>query len=185
LLKFFCVARKFNFGVVEKSHLKHFLELFAFNPEKHAPDLTEWMFWVSAMPLFHRWSGNARAVGAIIGRLIGQPVEIIENVEAWFELPGDCRSSLGTASGALGETLVAGRRFADCDSSYQVIVHDLPAARVPEFLPGGGGRRKIEWLLSVCMPGNLEAIISVRTRRSNQPLGKEQRTCYLGYTTYA
>jgi predicted component of type VI protein secretion system len=112
-------------------------------------------------------------------------VEIIENVEAWFDLPDDCRSSLGSRSGRLGETLVAGRRFADCDSSYQVIVHDVAADRVPEFLPGGSGHRKIEWLLSVCMPGNLLGIITVRTRRDTQPLGKEKRACYLGYTTYA
>jgi hypothetical protein len=178
------VARKFNFGVVEKPHLHRFLRLFAFNPEKYAPDLPELMFWVSAMPLFHKWSGNARAVAAILGRLIGHSVEIVENARGSFVLPEECRSPLGSESSRVGASLIAGRTFSDCDSTYEVIVHGVNSKSVAHFLPGGKTYKKLEWLLSVSMPSFLERRIRIRTRGHRAAIGKEKPACFLGYSSY-
>ena len=177
-------SHKYNLGIVDRKYLTSFLELFDFRLSEESPDIRELLFWVSALPSAHVWMGNARGVAAVISHLLKVPVEIVESVPGVFDLPPECRSPLGGELARLGEALVLGRSFRDLDSTYEVIVEHVPTRRLPGFLPGGSDRQKLEWLLSVTMPSQLEYRIRVVAASRANKLGREHRACYLGYGSY-
>ena len=85
----------------------------------------------------------------------------------------------------LGESLVLGRSFSECDSTYEVVVEEVDIESISSFLPGGMGRRKLEWLLDICMPSNLDRRIRVKTAAKTATIGKGKSESYLGFSTYA
>ncbi len=177
-------AHKFNFGVLDRDYLLSYLELFDFAPNEDLPDISELLFWVAALPAFHNWAGNAEALTAVLESLIGYPVEIMESVSTRFDIPEAMQSHLGTESGRLGQELLLGSSFAECDSGCRVVIREVAPDDVVNLVPGGAKRRKLEWLLDICMPGNLEAVISVEAVSARAMLGKEAEKGYLGYSTY-
>lgn len=177
-------AHKYNLGLLDRDYLTAYLDLFDFAPDHDYPDLSELLFWAAVLPAFHDWSGNAEAVSAIMRNLIGYPVEIIENTSARFEIPERMQSRLGAESGRLGESLLLGDGFEECDSSCRVVIREVDRADIVNFLPGGSKRKKLDWLLQICLPGNLEADISVEAEEVPAVLGEEARQGYLGYSTY-
>ena len=177
--------RKFNFGVVDRPQLVRFLQLFGSSAETGCENLQELLFWASVMPTFHLWAGNPQAVAAVLERLIMHPVGIIENTRARYDIPESCQSRLGAATGCLGEQFVLGRSFSECDSSYEVVIHGIEPKDVPDYLPGGARRKKLEWVLSVCMPSNLEPRFRIEAKSKAARIGKKRGKCYLGYSTYA
>ncbi len=176
-------SHKFNFGVLDRDYLLQYLSLFDFSPSG-SPDLSELMFWTAALPAFHRWAGNAEAVTEVLRSLVGYPVEIIESTPSRFEIPETMQSRLGEESGRLGEKMLLGGSFTDCDSGYRVVIRDVARDDVANFLPGGANRKKLDWLLDICMPGNLEAEVAVEAEAVPTELGEEAQKSYLGYSTY-
>jgi len=175
---------KFNLGVLDRDYLLRYLDLFDFKPGEDAPDISELLFWVAALPAFHQWAGNARAVSEVLQSLIGYPVEIVESISTRFDIPESMQSRLGEESGRLGEKLLLGSSFTECDSGYRVAIREVARDDIANFLPGGSKRRKLEWLLDICMPGNLEAVIAVEAVAAPTELGEEAQRSYLGYSTY-
>ena len=53
-----------------------------------------------------------------------------------------------------------------------------------EFLPGRPLRKKLDWLLSFCLPGSLIPVIRVSGRREELKLGAKEEKTYLGYASY-
>jgi hypothetical protein len=176
-------SHKFNLGIVDRRFLLKFLELFDFQPTG-APDLAELMFWVSVLPAAHLWAGNGRGVAAVLTHLLRCPVEINESVPNRFELPPECRSPLGSAAAGLGTGFVLGRAFTEQDSTYEVVVEDVPAERLASFLPGKPDRLKLEWLLGVCMPSHLEYRILVVPCTRVHPIGRKGGAFNLGYGSF-
>jgi type VI secretion system (T6SS) VasB/ImpH family protein len=175
---------KFNLGVLDRDYLISYLDLFDFAPGEDAPDISDLLFWVAALPAFHRWAGNAEAVAAVLHSLIGYPVEIVESVSCRFDIPEAMQSHLGTESGRLGQALLLGNSFTECDSGYRVNIREVAPDDIANFLPHGAKRRKLDWLLNICMPGNLEAVISIEAAAAPTVLGSEAQKGYLGYSTY-
>lgn len=175
-------SHKFNFGVLDKNYLLGYLGLFGFEPWKS--DLSELLFWSAALPAFHRWAGNAEAVAAVLESLIGYPVEIIENIRARFDIPENLQSRLGTNTSTLGEQLLLGNSFEECDSAFRLVIKDVARDDVVNFLPGGKKRQNLEWLLKTGMPGDLEAQIIVEAAPAPTAIGEEAKECYLGYASY-
>jgi len=177
-------AHKFNLGVLDRDYLLNYLDLFGFDPGKNAPDLSDLLFWSAALPAFHRWAGNAETVAAVLQGLVGYPVEIVESLSQTFDIPEEMQSRLGTESSGLGQTMLLGDSFTECDSGYRVTISQVAREDIVNFLPGGYQRRKLEWLLDICMPGNLEAVVAVEAAAKATVLGRETEPGYLGYSTY-
>ena len=177
------LGQRYNLGVVDSHHLGRFLELFQFHTSDQSP-LSELLFWLAALPAAHLWAGNGRGTAAVCSYLMGCPVEIVESRPGVFEMPENCRSPLGTRNARLGKNLVAGHSFAEFESTYEVVVEGVTSERLPAFLPGGRDRRKLEWLLGVCMPSYLEYRIRVVPESQSAAVGGNRRQCFLGYSSY-
>jgi len=59
-----------------------------------------------------------------------------------------------------------------------------PPEQVADFLPGKTLRKRLEAILSLCMPGHLEYRIRVLARRRGFHLGAQLNPGYLGYTCH-
>ncbi|UCG61912.1 MAG: type VI secretion system baseplate subunit TssG [Candidatus Zixiibacteriota bacterium] len=173
-----------NLGLAEIADLRRFLELFDFSLEDHASDVREAVVWASVFPAFSDWSGNPTLVCRVLRALFGYEFRIRENTPSRHEIPKSCRATLAGASDRLGKGLVLGKSFTDYDSGYEVIISGVSVEDVPELLPGGKKRTKIEKALSIFMPNNLEHRIRVKTRKSKVAIGRKEQRNYLGYTSY-
>lgn len=175
---------KSNFGLVEFDHLKSVLSLFGYDVGGEGLSFREAMVWSALFPTFHHWAGNATLVCKVLECLFGYRFRIIENVRIEHEIPKNCRYYLGSRKDRLGRGFILGRRFADCDTGYEVIVENVPPEDARDLLPGGSVRKKIERALKVSMPGYLEGKIRVRSTKVAVGIGKETRKNYLGYTSH-
>ncbi len=154
---------RFNFALLDTDQITQFLNLFDFdlNPET---ETAEALLWTGLLPGFHQWSGNAEWCEKIISMLLGQPIKIIENACNRYAIPERIQFRLGQRDDRLGRETVLGSAFAECDSAYKIIVSDVATDMLHQFLPGGKKRRKLQWLLAMTMPGNLESIIEIECR---------------------
>ncbi|UCD62532.1 MAG: type VI secretion system baseplate subunit TssG [Candidatus Zixiibacteriota bacterium] len=175
---------KSTFGLVEFDHLEKVLNLFAFEAGREGMSFREAMIWSSLFPTFHYWAGNAELVCRVLECLFGHRFRIIENVAAEHPIPESCRYYLGSTSDRLGSGVILGKRFADCDTAYEVIVEDVRPDEIRDFLPGGSTRVKIERALNVFMPGHLQSRVTVRSVGELTQIGEEKRRHYLGYTSH-
>lgn len=175
---------KFSFGAVDLAHLLRYLKLLDFTPWEESPKTEEMLFWVSIMPTFHFWAGNPSYVEKVLRRFFGYDFRIIENVESEYSIADGIRSRLGSSSSALGEQFVVGRSFTERESSYEVQVLGVAPNDVSDLLPGRPKRRKLQWLLSICMPNNLDCRITIKVDKGGLILGKKNGKGYLGYSTF-
>lgn len=173
-----------NLGLAEFGHLKRFLELFDFAIEDQTKNITEAVIWASIFPAFSQWSGNPLLVCRVLQALFDYNFTIRENVAMTHEIPESCRSKLGRRSDRLGSGFILGRSFSDYDSGYEVIISGVPVDDIPELLPNGKKRKRIEQALSIFMPSNFECIIRVKAVRGVNAIGEKEHKNYLGYTSY-
>jgi hypothetical protein len=172
----------YNVGVIEDEHINRFLELFDFELLKS--DKKELLFWYSIMPTYNRWAGNPAYIEKILTYFTGYRCEIVENIEVEFEIPESAQNSLGSSRCELGRDLTIGRSFSECDSGYEVIVHDVSSMDMKRFLRGGVMWKKIEKILEICMPNNFESRITVKGRAQGVKIGKKEYLAFLGYSSY-
>jgi hypothetical protein len=172
---------KFSFGAVDLPHLLRYLKLLDFTPWEESPETSETLFWVSIMPSFHFWAGNPAFVEKVLRYFFGYDFRIVENIESEYSIPDDIQSHLGSSSSALGKGFVVGRSFKELDSSYELQVLGVAPEEVRNLLPGKSKRRKLEWVLSTCMPNNLDCRITIKVDRSRLVLGRKG---HLGYSTF-
>lgn len=175
-------ALKHNFGVVDRDQVMRFLKLFGFAPERaESWSSDELLTWVSLMPSFHFWAGNARLVAKVLSFMFGHEFRIVENVESEHEIPGEIQYRLGNRNGRLGRESIVGRRFTECDSCYEVQVRGITAAEIPTWFPEKKQRRKLEWMLELSMPNHLLFRIRLFCAPKETHLGRDKREMYLGY----
>jgi len=172
---------RFSFGAADLGHLLRYLKLLDFTPWEGSPNIDEVLFWVSIMPSFHFWAGNPSFVKMVLSYLFGYDFHIIENVETECPIPDDIRSRLGSTSSALGRKFVVGKLFKESDSGYELQVHGVSPDEVRNLLPGQPKRHKIEWVLNICMPNNLDCRIRLKIDKHALVLGRKG---YLGYSTF-
>ena len=175
---------KSSLGLAEYEHLKRFLALFEFPLQDETTDLHESVIWASIFPTFNQWSGCPALVCQVFQALFGYEFRIMENTPVEHAIPRSCQSRLGARADRLGEGFVLGKSFSDYDSGYELIISGVPLDHVPDMLPGGKKRKKIERALSTFMPSNLEYKIRVKTRGPKAAIGKKEHKNYLGYTSY-
>jgi hypothetical protein len=175
---------KFSFGVADQDHLSRFLDLFGFDRDGEVRNLEDLIIWASLLPSFHLWGGNLEKVAEVLHLLFGHRFRIVENVRAEYDIPESIRYHLGAKSGRLGRESIIGRSFSEYDSTYQVIISDITRKEIAAFVPGGTRRKKLEWVLGLCMPNDLDYRISFDVKNRALVVGEREEGAYLGYATH-
>jgi len=175
---------KYDFGIIDLEYLRKFMGLFEFEGEEFIEDMNELLFWVSVFPPFHFWAGNPGYVEKVLSYIFGYEFRIIENVRSEYDIPESIQYRLGSKTGRLARETIIGKKFSEQDSCYRVEIIGVTPDRTAGFLPGKPIRKKIEWILGFCMPGNLEYDIKVRVKHEKAYVGGEAGNCYLGYSSF-
>lgn len=170
---------KFSFAVSDQNQISRFLSLFSLNLREF-DSLEEALIWAVLMPTFNHWSGNLEHVINILQKIFGYHFRIVENTKSEFDIPRDIHYRLGSKVGRLGKESVIGKVFVEYDSAYQVIVSGIPRDEIPGFLPKGKKREKVEKVIRLCMPSNLDFHIIFETDKRALNLGDKS---YLDYST--
>ncbi|HOP07513.1 MAG TPA: type VI secretion system baseplate subunit TssG [candidate division Zixibacteria bacterium] len=171
-------------GLVDLEHLKRFLKLFHFDLIQDKPDVEEALFWTAAMPLFNHWSGNAKLVCSVLEFLFGWKFRIVENIKSRHYIPPNLQTKLGTKESRLGVETVLGGGFTDYDSAYELQVRDVKPEQVSDLLPGRPLRKKLDKVLRLCMPNDLDVKLRITVKKGDLRLGKTGLKQHLGYSTY-
>jgi len=173
---------KHNFGVVDREQVLRFLRLFGFAPEGiEGWSSEELITWVSLMPSFHSWAGNPDLVARRLTFMFGYEFRIVENVISEHDIPDEIQYRLASRNGRLGRESIIGRRFVEYDSCYEIQVRGIASHDVPNWFPGKKQRKKLEWMLELCMPNHLLFHIRLHCLPENSHLGREKNNMYLGY----
>jgi hypothetical protein len=122
----------------------------------------------------------------ILPSFVKKRVSVVENVPRRVPIPEEFRCKMGQGNAALGRSFFPGDSFVENRSTFAVVVHDLTAADLAAFRPGGTRSRLLEKLLTLLVPANLQAETRFRFAPGMQvfTLGAEQRSSYLGFSTY-
>ncbi|MDH3889904.1 MAG: type VI secretion system baseplate subunit TssG [candidate division Zixibacteria bacterium] len=175
---------EYSLALVNLDYLLRFLKLFEFVLPEAPDSVREPLLWSAIMPGFHMWAGSPQFVAGVLRYLFGYTFDFEENVAARYDIPEGIRCRLGEDSSRLGEDLIIGRSFSECDSSYQLTISGVPADEASELLPGKPQRRKLEWILSICMPTNLDCIVRIKVAGGDLELGSSKAGSLLGYSAF-
>ena len=175
---------KYSLGLADIDYLRRYLELFDFTMWEDSPDHDEALLWAAIFPTFQHWAGNARLVAEVLESLFGYSFRVVENVPLEYAIPEDIRSRLRSRYSRLGEDMILGRSFRECDSACEVQVSGVDPHDVADLLPGKSWRRKLEWVISECMPNDLVCKIRIAAREGRFVLGDKQLAGHLGYSAY-
>ena len=171
---------RYEFGIIDAEHLKRYLDLFEYtvNDDSSIDDI---MLMVSTLPSLNEWGGNPEIVTRILYRLFKYKTRIIENVISSTPIPEQLQYKLGAKTGRLGYETIVGRSFEEFDSTYELVFYDISPDEVPDLLPGGKMRRRIDSFLSYCMPGDYDYYYTIKVNKS---AAREKTRKYLGYSSF-
>ncbi len=175
---------KYDGGIVERDFLLRVLALYGFDFQNNIRKLSEIIFLFAILPSFYHWSGNPVLVEKILKFFFKYQFKIVESSSAGYEIPEAIQYRLGSKSGRLGRETVMGRSFTEQDSCYDVVVSGVEPGEVADLLPDKAFRRKLDWLLSFCMPGNMEYKIKIKVKPKKTRVGRDSKRCYLGYSSF-
>ncbi|MCB2229529.1 type VI secretion system baseplate subunit TssG [bacterium] len=178
------LAMQYRQDFIDRSHISRFFDLFGFASKEAASALDDRLMWTALLPTFHFWAGNPVFVEKAVSLFFNYPCHITENIPARFEIPEELHYHLGNPELRLGQETTIGDSFVECDSCYLVTLSNVAPNDVPDFLPEKPLRKRLEAILKVCMPGDLDYRLRILTRRSGFRLGAEPKAGYLGYTSH-
>lgn len=174
-------ALKYEFGIIDSGHLARFMEMFEYIAEDDSFSIDDIMLWASILPSLYEWGGNPSVVSSVLSRLFKYNFQVKENVKASTQIPKQLHYKLGSKTARLGKETIVGESFEERDSTYELIIHNVPVNEIRHLLPGGKMRKRIERLLRYCMPGDLDYRIKIKV---NRMAGKRAVKKYLGYSSY-
>ncbi len=172
---------KYEFGIIDEQHLKRILKIFEFDSGDGWYDEDDIMLWISILPSLYMWGGNPGIVIGVLNRLFKYEFRLNENVRSTTEIPKALQYKLGVKTARLGNETVIGKSFEEYDSTYELVVSNIPVNEVRQFLPGGKLRERIERILNYCMPGYLDYRIRIEVNRGEVEAGNNG---YLGYSSF-
>jgi hypothetical protein len=146
----------------------------------------ELFFWMILLPGFHQWAGTKKGTEEILSKFLGTKVRIKENEGGENDLTVESQSFLGKKASKLGSDWSLGNRFSECESTFKVIIGPIPASWVRDLLPLGLKKKKLDRILSHCVPGQLRWRIALRLKQREKSfsVGENTPNCVLGYSTY-
>jgi predicted component of type VI protein secretion system len=122
-------------------------------------------------------------VAQVLHTLFGFSFHFTENITAEYATPDELQCRLGGRNNRVSRDFIIGRSFRECDSSYELTIGKVKSDDVAALLPGKPKRRKIEWVLSICMPTNLEHRIRIKVDAAETRLGPSPNRSYLGLSS--
>jgi type VI secretion system protein ImpH len=123
--------------------------------------------------------------GILLDYFEGLPIEIEQCVEQQVEIPEGDRNLLGVRNVELGLNFSIGERVLDRSSTFRVKIGPLALESFLGFLPGGGGRAKLEGLLDLFDPDPLDAELELWIRAEEIPaLQLSREPMGLGWSTW-
>jgi len=174
---------EYSLALVNLDYLLRYLKLFNFSLAEPPDDIREPLIWAAIMSGFHFWAGNPDFVARVLHALFGFDFRFVENVTAQYDIPNELQCRLGRKNSRAGGDFIVGRTFRECDSSYELLISGVKPDEVAALLPGKPKRRKIEWVLSICMPTNLDCRIRLKVDAGETRLGSSQGRSYLGLSS--
>jgi hypothetical protein len=175
---------RFNFGLIDQDYLLRYLDLFDLDPHEGSLDFEEIILWASILPSFHNWAGNPQSVANVLGKIFDLDFKIKENMTSKYDIPTELQYRLGSKSGRLGRESILGQSFVECDSTYEVDIVGISRDAISEFLPGKPKRKKLEWILGISMPSDLDFRITFNVENRLTKIGKKGNGAYLGYSAH-
>lgn len=175
---------KYDGGIVEKEFLLRILGLYGFNLQNNVREIGEIIFLFSILPSFNYWSGNPALVEKVLQFFFKYQFKIVENSSSEYEIPESIQYRLGSKSGRLGRETIIGRSFTEQDSCYDLVISGVEPKDVANLMPDKPIRKKLEWLLGFCMPGNLDYKIKIKVKTKRTSVGRDSKNCYLGYSSF-
>jgi type VI secretion system protein ImpH len=129
---------------------------------------------------------HAAGLRLVLARFFGLPVDVLENVGHWMNLPAHSMSRLGTRdeSARLGVGTMLGARIFDRQHKFRVVLGPLSMRDYKRFLPGGASLVRLTDWVRLYVRDPLDWDVNLQLRQSEVPrlaLGRGQR---LGYTTW-
>ncbi len=175
---------KFALSTIDNEHLAKFMKLFDFSLDFRAIDQREIILWASLLPSFYYWSGNPKMVSKVLEYLFGYKFLIEENSAITFKIPDNIVTRLGNKLNQLGTEFVLGREFREYDSGYKVNVIDVASEDLKNWLPGKAKRLKLQKILKLCMPENLQYEIEINVNRNSLSSATVSNSTYLGLSSF-
>ena len=175
---------KYNFGVIDREYLKKYIDLFDFLLDDQFVDIEEILIWANVLPYFNLWSGNPVKVVKILEYIFRREFYIRENIAGEYEIPPRIQYRLGNKTGRLGKETVLGEKFTEYDSSYRLVMRAQTPEDIDEYMPGKPKRKKLEWVMKVCMPNQLDYELAFELKDRGMVLGREGRANRLGYSSF-
>jgi type VI secretion system protein ImpH len=129
---------------------------------------------------------HAAGLRLVLSRFFGLPVDVVENVGHWMNLPAGSMSRLGTRdeSARLGVGTMLGARVFDRQHKFRVVLGPLSLRDYQRFLPGGASLARLTDWVRLYVRDPLDWDVNLQLRQPEVPrlaLGGSQR---LGYTTW-
>jgi type VI secretion system protein ImpH len=119
-----------------------------------------------AASLRHR-PASAAQMARVLSEYFRQPICIEQFAGAWYTVPQEQQSVLGTADAVLGAGALAGERVWQRDLRLRLVVGPLDAASFDAFLPGGVAARALRGMLSMFTGAALEYEVEVVLRAAD------------------
>lgn len=144
-----------------RDHDARLLALTGYAPDLPAPSVPGGEV-LSVAGLLARQPRSAASLGAAISHWLGDlPVEVVQCVPVWVDLPAERTCSLGAANCGAGTDMLAGDRIFSRTSAFQVVVGPVGADAFRRFLPGGDAMAAITALVGECNPERLDWSVEV------------------------
>lgn len=129
---------------------------------------------------------NAEGICAILGDYFGVPARIDQFVGQWIDLPTDHRCKVGQSpeTGVLGQTIIVGSRFWDCQQKFRMVFGPLSFSDFERFLPGGRSFRRVaDWVRNY-VSGQLGADLQLILKAEAVPPIELGSLGQLGWSTW-
>ncbi len=171
---------RLTYGCFDRTQVERLIGAFGVELPDMELDDREVTILASLLPSYNEWAGNALAVAKVLENFFGHSFEIVENVPQRTKIPARLRYHLAQTSAGLGRETVLGDSFVECDSTCLVVMRGVSPDLAGQLLPGGLLRKKLDWILKLAIPGNLECKLKVLPVERGMRIGSTQGSTRLG-----
>jgi len=129
---------------------------------------------------------HPEGLAALLADFYDLPVELIEFVGQWLDVPPDCQCRLGETpeTGSLGRTTIVGARTWDCQQRFRLRFGPMGLNTYERLLPGGQSlRRLIAWVKNYTTDERTWEVQLI-LKEKEVPQMKLGETGRLGWTTW-
>lgn len=143
-------------------------------------------FWLAArLHTLPQQIGPSEALASLLGEFLDLPVRCEWMIGRTIELEAPDRAPLGTRSARLGESLALGPRFTDPVPALRVRIGPVPAAEHRALDSDPRWWRRIDALVDLCLPAEMESETVLELRRADRGLSLgDALSARLGRSTY-